>query len=60
VRLPTSGTKGPGSRDAGLAMAFKLTLRARGRWRELSGSEKLQDLIDGAVFADGVSDRKAA
>lgn len=60
VQLPTSGTKGPGSREAGLAMAFKLTLRARGRWRELSGSEKLQDLIDGAVFVDGVSYRKAA
>lgn len=41
-------------------MASKLTLRARGRRRKLNGSEKLQDLIDGAVFADGVSDRKAA
>ncbi len=58
VRLRTYRTKGPGSREAGLAMAFKLARKAEGRWRKLNGAEKLQDLIDGVVFVDG--ERKAA
>jgi len=53
VRLRTYRTKGPGSRDAGLAMAFKLARKAESRWRKLNGSEKLRDLIDGIVFVDG-------
>jgi transposase-like protein len=58
VRLRTYRTKGPGSREAGLAMAFKLARKAESRWRKLNGSEKLQDLIDGIVFVDG--ERRAA
>jgi transposase-like protein len=58
VRLRTYRTKGPGSRKAGLAMAFKLALKAQKNWRKLNGSAKLQDLIDGIVFVDGI--RKAA
>ncbi len=58
VRLRTYRTKGPGSREAGLAMAFKLALKAQSRWRKLNGSAKLQDLIDGVVFVDGA--QKAA
>jgi putative transposase len=53
VRLRTYRTKGPGSREAGLAMAFKLARKAQSRWRKLNGSEKLQELIDGIVFVDG-------
>jgi putative transposase len=53
VRLRTYRTKGPGSREAGLAMAFKLARKAEGRWRKLNGSAKLKDLIDGIVFVDG-------
>jgi transposase-like protein len=53
VRLRTYRTKGPGSREAGLAMAFKLARKAESRWRKLNGSTKLQDLIDGVVFVDG-------
>jgi len=53
VRLRTYRTKGPGSREAGLAMAFKLVRKAESRWRKLNGSEKLKDLIDGIVFVDG-------
>ncbi len=44
VRLRTYRTKGPGSRKAGLAMAFKLAQKAQKGWRKLNGSEKLQDL----------------
>ena len=58
VRLRTYRTKGPGSRRAGLAMAFKLAEKAQGGWRKLNGSAKLQDVIDGVVFVDG--ERKAA
>jgi len=58
VRLRTYRTKGPGSRQAGLAMAFKLALKAEKSWRKLNGSAKLQDVIDGVVFVDG--ERKAA
>ena len=58
VRLRTYRTKGPGSREAGLAMAYKLAHKAESRWRLLNGSERLRDLIDGIVFVDG--ERKAA
>jgi transposase-like protein len=58
VRLRTYRTKGPGSREAGLAMAFKLALKAASGWRKLNGSAKLQEVIDGIVFVDG--ERKAA
>jgi transposase-like protein len=58
VRLRTYRTKGPGSRQAGLAMAFKLAQKAEKRWRKLNGSAKLQDVIDGIAFVDG--ERKAA
>jgi putative transposase len=58
VRLRTYRTKGPGSRLAGLAMAFKLTQKAEKGWRRLNKSEMLQEVVDGIVFVDGV--RKAA
>ena len=58
VRLRTYRTKGPGSRRVGLAMAFKLAKKAESGWRKLNGSKKLQELIDGMVFVDGI--RKAA
>ena len=53
VRLRTYRTKGPGSREAGLAMAFKLARKAESHWRKLNGAEKLKDLIDGIVYVDG-------
>ncbi len=58
VRLRTYRTKGPASRKAGLAMAFKLARKAEKGWRKLNASEKLKDLIDGIVFVDG--ERRAA
>jgi putative transposase len=58
VRLRTYRTKGPGSRKAALAMAFKLAHKAQTTWRKLNGCKKLQDLIDGVVYVDG--ERKAA
>lgn len=58
VRLRTYRTKGPGSRESAIAMAFKLARKAQDRWRKLNGSDKLQDVIDGIVYVDG--ERKAA
>jgi putative transposase len=58
VRLRTYRTKGPGSRAAGLAMAFKLAQKAEKGWRRLNKSEMLKDVIDGVVFVDGI--KKAA
>ncbi|MCA1730754.1 MAG: IS256 family transposase, partial [Actinobacteria bacterium] len=37
VRARTDLTKGPGSREAGVAMIFKLLKAAEGRWRRLNG-----------------------
>lgn len=36
VRLPTKVTKGPGSRAAGIAMAYKLIDAAQLRWRAVN------------------------
>jgi transposase-like protein len=58
VRLRTYRTKGPGSRLAGLAMAFKLAQKAEKGWRRLNKSEILKEVVDGIVFVDGI--RKAA
>jgi transposase-like protein len=58
VRLRTYRTKGPGSRLAGLAMAFKLAQKAETGWRRLNKSEMLNEVFDGVVFVDGI--KKAA
>jgi transposase-like protein len=58
VELRTYRTKGPGSREAGLAMVFKLAQQAQKRWRKLNGHELVQQVIEGVEFVDG--ERKAA
>jgi transposase-like protein len=58
VKLRTYRTKGPGSREAGLAMVFKLAELAQKRWRKLNGSALLSDVITGVQFVDGL--KKAA
>jgi len=54
VRLRTKKTKGCGSRTACLTMVFKLAQSAQKRWRALNGSERINDLIQGVQFIDGV------
>ena len=54
VRLRTKVTKGPGSRAAGLAMAFKLIEAAQGRWRCVNGSHLVALVRAGAKFEKGV------
>ena len=54
VRLRTKVTKGPGSKGAGLAMAFKLIESAQDRWRCVNGSHLVALVRAGAVFRNGV------
>ncbi len=54
VRQRTSRTKGSGSRNATLAMVFKLALCAEKRWRPLNGSDQLGVLVKGGQFKDGI------
>ncbi len=54
VRLRTKVTKGPGSRAAGLAMAFKLLDAAQDRWRAINGPKLVALVRAGATFRKGV------
>jgi putative transposase len=54
VRLRTKVTKGPGSRAAGLAMAFKLIEAAQTRWRAVNGPQLVALVRAGAAFHNGV------
>jgi transposase-like protein len=54
VRLRTKVTKGPGSRAAGLAMAFKLLEAAETRWRAVNGPHLVALVRAGATFEKGV------
>jgi transposase-like protein len=54
VRLRTKVTKGPGSRAAGLAMAFKLIEAAQDRWRKVNAPELVALVRAGAIFREGV------
>jgi transposase-like protein len=53
VRACTNVTKGPGSRQAGLAMAFKLLQAAEGRWRRVNAPELVALVRAGATFVNG-------
>lgn len=54
VRLRTKVTKGPGSRAAGLAMAFKLLEAAESRWRAVNAPHLVALVRAGARFDKGV------
>lgn len=53
VRHRQRKTKGAGSRQAGLAMAFKLLLAAEKSWRKLVGASLLPLVRGGVAFVDG-------
>jgi putative transposase len=53
VRLRRRVTKGPGSRAAGLAMAFKLIESAQTRWRAVNAPHLVALVRAGAVFENG-------
>ena len=54
VKLRTRVTKGAGSKDAALAMAYKLLDAAQDHWRMFNGAELVKELLDGATFRDGI------
>jgi putative transposase len=54
VRLRTKVTKGPGSRAAGLAMAYKLIESAQTRWRAVNAPELVALVRAGVKFEKGV------
>jgi putative transposase len=54
VRLRTRVTKGPGSKAAGLAMAFKLLEAAQDRWRAVNSPHLVALVRAGAHFDKGV------
>jgi putative transposase len=54
VRQRTKVTKGPGSRAAGLAMAYKLIIAAQDRWRAINGPHLVALVRAGATFKKGV------
>lgn len=53
VKQRLKKTRGAGSRDAGLAMAFKLLLQAEARWRKLNAPHLLPMVHKGMLFPDG-------
>jgi transposase-like protein len=53
VRHRSKITKGPGSRAAGLAMAFKLIEAAQARWRAVNAPHLVALVRAGAAFQDG-------
>ena len=53
VRHRTKITRGPGSRTAGLAMAFKLIEAAHDRWRAVNAPHLVALVRAGAVFVNG-------
>jgi len=53
VRARTRVTKGPGTRDTGLAMVFKLLEAAQGRWRAVNGPHLVALVRAGARFQAG-------
>jgi transposase-like protein len=54
VRLRTKVTKGPGSRAAGLAMAYKLIESAQTRWRAVNAPQFVALVRAGVIFEKGV------
>jgi transposase-like protein len=60
VRLRTAKTKGSGSREACLAMVFKLMESASKRWKALNGSALVPQVLAGVQFADGVRTQRIA
>ena len=53
VRLRQRVTKGPGSRAAGIAMAFKLIESAQTRWRAVNAPHLVALVRAGATFTNG-------
>ena len=60
VRNRTRKTKGCLSRKTALAMVFKLMMSAKKKWRKLSGTNSLPEVIQGVEFKDGIKQLQSA
>jgi transposase-like protein len=61
VRLRQRVTKGAGSRQKGLLMAFKLLMMAQDRWRRINGAHLIPLVRAGVGFTDGAqAERRSA
>ena len=54
MRYRTKVTKGPGSKAAGIAMAFKLIEAAQDRWRAVNAPNLVALVRNGATFKHGM------
>jgi putative transposase len=54
VRNRTRKTKSCLSRKTALSMVFKLMMSAKKKWRKLSGTNRLPEVIQGIEFKDGI------
>jgi transposase-like protein len=54
VRNRTRKTKGCLNRKTALAMVFRLMMSAKKKWRNISGPNRLPELIQGVEFKDGI------
>jgi len=59
VRHRTTQTKGCGSRDATLAMVFKLALEAQKTWKRLKGYKSISLVMENRIFVDGILQKVA-
>ena len=59
IRLRHRRTKGSGTRDASLAMMFKLAKTAEKKWRRLNGHQKIIPLLQGIKFTNGLMQEAA-
>lgn len=61
VRHRSRQTKGCGSREATLALVFKLGRECERKWRRLNSAELIDKIIRGVLFSDGIElEQKAA
>jgi putative transposase len=60
VRLRHRRTKGNGSREACLAMVFKLAQAAERRWRRLNTPALAAEVLQGTLFVDGIMQSRIA
>jgi hypothetical protein len=58
LRLRQRVTKGPGSRAAGVAMAFKLNESAQTRWRAVNAPHLVALVRAGAVFKNDPTNQR--
>ncbi len=60
VRLRQRVTKGAGSRQKGLLMAFKLLAMAERRWRRVNAPQLVPLVRAGVFFADAIAVERGA